>query len=110
MNYYHPISNAYATTAATTNVPGNGSGSGYATFFDKLNQAIIENWPMLAGAAGINLFLTLTKLITGPLAKVWMVTGFIGLAVAGYGFVASGGKIGNTSLLGGQTKANYAYY
>lgn len=76
-----------------------------------LDSQVKAMWPMFLGGAAINLFITYTKLLTGPLAVLWQIGGWISLAIGGYGAVSSGFQWNPDALSKGfhASRAYYAY-
>ena len=68
-------------------------------------------WPVLLAGSAVNLFITQTKLITGPLSVLWTIGGVISGILGLYGGVTSGFKIDIAGIKNayGIDKANYAY-
>lgn len=77
-----------------------------------LDQVVKTAWPVFLGGAAINLFITYSKLLTGPLAVLWQIGGWISLVIGGYGALSSGFKFdpaGIKNVYGFHSKANYAF-
>lgn len=77
------------------------------------NDLLKTLWPVLLGGAAVNLFITYSKLLTGPLAMLWQIGGWISLGLGLYGGVMSGFNIdalGIKKAYGFKaSRANYAY-
>lgn len=64
-----------------------------------IEQLVREQWWLFGIGAAANLTFIALGWVKGPLATLWTITGVIGLAVAGWGFMLNQGM-----------NSNYTYY